>query len=192
MSEQLDIKTFDLVAAIEGRSYPTLEVKAHLNETLGFEMYQVEKKRQQAQFASKEDMDAFDAEFDKFVKAAEEGTYTVHLKAVPERVKRDILKKVLAEYPTKKGVFGAEEPPVEADDMYTKLNWEAHITHVVDPSGAVATVDAETVTALFDKAPATFHEKVNLGIAELQTGSKAGYEAMAKDLDFLSHASTEG
>lgn len=192
MSEQLDAKTFDLVAAIEGRSYPTLEVKVQINEALGFEMYQVEKKRQQAQFASKEEMDAFDAEFDKYAKAAEDETYTVHLKAVPERVKRDIVKKVLAKYPPKKDFMGNSEVSPEADEMFDLLNWEAYITQVVDPSGVASTINSEVISKLYDNAPATFQARVTQGIAELQTGAAAGYEIMAKDLDFLSPASTEG
>lgn len=191
MSE-LDVKTFDLVAAVQGRSYPTLEVKAQLNETLGFEMYQVEKKRQLAQFASKEELEAFDAEFDKLVESAKSETYTIHLRAIPERVKRDLVKKVLTAYPPKKDFLGNEESSIDADDMFSKLNWEAHIVKVVDPSGAESPVNEEVIEVLFGEAPATFHERVNQGIAELQTGAKAGYEAMAKDLDFLSHASTEG
>ena len=191
MSEQLDHKTFDLLGVLSGRDYPTHEVDIYLNEALGFELFQVEQKRRDASLPEG-GRAKLDEEFRGLMARAEKEKFTVRMKAVPEQVRMDIVQKLEEEYPEKKDFMGKPQENLEKDTEFTKRMWRAYIQAVVDPSGAVATVGEEEVNALYANAPSTAHDTINTGLAELQIGPKAGFEAKAKETNFLSEASPEG
>ena len=191
MSEQLDHKTFDLLGVLSGRDYPTHEVDIYLNEALGFELFQVEQKRRDASLPEGERAKR-DEEFRGLMAQAEKEKFTVRMKAIPEQVRMDIVQKLEEEYPEKKDFMGKPQENLEKDTEFTKRMWRAYIQAVVDPSGAVATVGEEEVNALYANAPSTAHDTINTGLAELQIGPKAGFEAKAKETNFLSEASPEG
>ena len=191
MSEQLDHKTFDLLGVLSGRDYPTHEVDIYLNEALGFELFQVEQKRRDASLPEGERA-KLDEEFRGLMAQAEKEKFTVRMKAIPEQVRMDIVQKLEEEYPEKKDFMGKPQENLEKDTEFTKRMWRAYIQAVVDPSGAVATVGEEEVNALYANAPSTAHDTINTGLAELQIGPKAGFEAKAKETNFLSEASPEG
>lgn len=192
MTEELDHKTFDIIAVLAGRDYPTLEVPVYFNEALGFELFKLEEKRRNALLLDAEEAKEIDEEYQKLVKSTVDEKYIARLKSIPEQIRRDIHVSVAKEFPTKKNFMGQEDINPEGDEAFTKKMWRAYLQAVVSPDGAVSLVDEATVTALYEQAPASFHEAVNGGIAELQTGSKAGFESAAKELNFLSDASPEG
>lgn len=189
MTEELDHKTFDLMAVLSGRDYPTLDVPVYFNETIGLKLYQADQERKQAAGAK---LAKLDDEIDALKESAKSEEYTVKLKSIPESVRRDVFNSVLAEFPTKKDVFGREEQHPEADEAFTRKMWNVYIVEVIDPTGAVSAVDEGAVTALYKSAPASVHEAINQGIAELQLGPKSAFESLAKEANFLSDASPEG
>lgn len=190
MTEQLDHKTFDLVAVLAGRDYPTIDVPLYFNEKLGFEIYQLEKQRNRT--FDEGEARKLDEQFDVLAKRAESEKYTALLKAIPEQVRRDIYSKVNEEFPTKKDLLGREEQNPEADTSFTKRLWAVYIQKITAPDGSTSSVDETAVEALYANAPTTVHEALNSGISELQTGARAGFESAAKEVNFLSDASPEG
>ena len=187
MTTELTPETFDLISVLAGRSYPTLERPIYFNESLGFEIFQLEKKRSTEFDAAK--VKKLDAEISKLVKQAKKEQYTVTVQSIPDQARKDIHNAVLDEYPSKKSLVGQEEPHPEADSEYTRRMWSAYIQVITNPDGAVTTVDLEVARALHDSAPSTVHETINQAIGELQSGAKAGFEIAAKEADFLSGAS---
>lgn len=192
MTEELDHKTFDLIAVLSGRDYPTTEVKFYLNENLGLEIYRVEKKRQEALVLSPEEADGLDAEYKELVEKAKSEQYTAQLKSVSEQVRRDVINQVRDKFPVKTNMLGVEEPNPAGDEMFTKKMWSIYLQSITNPSGAVTPVTPDIVEAIYNSAPGVVHEAINGGIAELQMGPKAGFESAAKELNFLSDASPEG
>lgn len=190
MSEQLDHKTFDLIRVLSGRDYPTLEVPVYFNEAIGFELFQIDQRRNKA--VGEEELAELDKRYEELVSQAKSEEYTVLLKSIPESVRRDVFNKVNEEFPSKKDLLGREEVHPQADEEFSKRMWAVYIQKVTDPSGAVATVDEATVNALYANAPTSVHEAINKGIAELQVGPKSAFEQVAKDANFLSDASPEG
>lgn len=190
LSEQLDHKTFDLIRVLSGRDYPTLEVPVYFNEAIGFELFQIDQRRNKA--VGEEELAELDKRYEELVSQAKSEEYTVLLKSIPESVRRDVFNKVNEEFPSKKDLLGREEVHPQADEEFSKRMWAVYIQKVTDPSGAVATVDEATVNALYANAPTSVHEAINKGIAELQVGPKSAFEQVAKDANFLSDASPEG
>lgn len=192
MTEELNHKTFDLISVLAGRDYPTHEVPIYLEENIGLEIYRLEKKRSEALVLAPEEADELDKQHSALVESAKSEQYTVKLKSIPERVRRDIIHTVESEFPTKRNMIGQEEPNPEGNEAFTKKMWAVYIQTITDPDGAVTTVNDAIIDSIYDNAPGVAHEAINDGIAELQVGPKAGFESAAKELNFLSDASPEG
>lgn len=192
MSEQLDHKTFDLISVLAGRAYPTLDVSVYFNEELGFKLFQLERDRREALLLDADNAKDLDKEFQALSKASEDEKFTVTLKSIPEQVRRDVISSVASEFPAKRNMIGQEDPNPEGDQALTKKLWSVYIQAVTDPDGAVSIVTEETVDSIYNLAPIGVHKAINVGIGELQGGADAGFEAAAKELDFLSAASPEG
>lgn len=188
----LDHKTFDLIGVLSGRDYPTVEVPVYFNEALGFEVFKLEQKRAEAILHTEEEAEELDKQFKSFVEQSKTEEFKVLLKSIDESLRRDIHNAVTKEFPVKKDMLGREEVDSRWDEEYTKRMWSVYIQKITDPSGAVSVLNDESLAFLLSKAPRTAQEAINKGIAELQVGPSAGFERMAKEVNFLSDASPEG
>ena len=188
----LDHKTFDIIGVLSGRDYPTVEVPAYFNENLGFEVFKLEQKRSEAILHTKEEAEELDKQFKALVDQSKDEEFKVLLKSIDESMRRDIHNAVTKEFPPKKDMLGREEVDPIWDEEYTKRMWSVYIQKITDPSGAVSVLDEKSLDFLIAKAPRSAQEAINKGIAELQVGPSAGFERMAKEVNFLSDASPEG
>lgn len=193
MTEELNAQSFDLIGALSGRDYPELEVTIYLNETLGFEVSQLQEEIQIAEkggdLAKSEEL--YEALQAKIKKAAGEA-YSVTLKAIPESVRRKIHNQIAEDFPEKTDVFGRPQIDPEADEAFTKKMWQAYIRSVKNPLGQVKKVDEADINALYANAPNAAHVTITSAIRKLQEGATAGYEHVVQELGFLSQASPEG
>lgn len=183
MTEKLNAETFDLMSVLSGQDFPTVEVPVYFNEATGLKIYHVQNKLNAA--VDEKEVKKLDKELKSLISQAKGEQYVVTVQAIPDQMRRDLLNKVLDEFPSKKDVFGREEAHPEADSQFSRLMWSAHIRKVTSPTGAIAVLDEESARALHDSSSTTVHEAINRGITELQTGAKAGFEIAAKDIDFL-------
>lgn len=189
MSEQLDPKTFDLIGVLSGRDYPELEVPVYFNERLGFEIHRVQKKIAEAEVrGDSKALEALDAELNGLVKQAESEKFVVTLQGIPEKVYRSIIEKVNEDFPNETDILGREKSNPKGDAAFTRNLWQAYIRTVTSPDGSQNHVGEAEVDALIANAPAVTQEAITKGISELRTGSKAGFEYAAKEVDFLSPA----
>lgn len=193
MSEDLNPKTFDLIGALSGRDYPTLDVEIYINEALGFEIYQIEKELKAAELRGLQDeIIEIDARLLDRINQTKSEKYVIGLKAIPEKVRRTLIAKNQKDYPDSIDAFGRTTAHPEADAQFTLQMWGAYIRTVTSPDGTIKLADENDIEALYDNAPLQAQQIISNGIKELQLGSAAGYEQAAKEVDFLSHASPEG
>lgn len=193
MSEELNSATFDLVGVLSGRDYPTTTKEVYFNEALGFSINELRGLRDRAVLLQEEEKaKELQESLDSLIEETKSQKFTIHFQSIPEGTRRDISRRVEEEYPTKKDLIGREEKNPEADDAFTIAAWDAYITKVEDPEGAIAVGSREVAESIYNDAPETVHLLINEAISELRSGARDGFEFAAKELDFLSFASPEG
>lgn len=187
--------TFDLVAAIEGRTYPELDVRVYFDETaanaigaLNAELTRL------AALGRTEEYGALEPVFDQAITDLKDSEFTFTLRSVPRKVKKAWLAKAQAKFPDKKpDKNGNQEPNFDGFQYVELLQWQSYIVKITDPTGHVNSGPfAESlIQKLMDEAPEASLQAISAGIEELDNGSKAGYETAVRNLDFLSSASHE-
>lgn len=193
MSEALDHKTFDLAAVLAGQEYPEDTVEVYFNEKLGFTINKVTaaiamaERRNDAEVA-----EALQKDLDDLVAKVADAKYTIHLRGIDPKMKKDLLKSVHDEFPPKRNLFGQEEENLEADESYTRKLWATFITRVEDPSGAISLMSEELAQLLQDKAPESAQKEINRGIKSLSDDAVEGFAFASKEVDFLLTALPEG
>lgn len=194
MSESLNPMTFDLAGVLANRDYPTLDIKAHFDEATGFAIDQAHDKIREAELMG--DTEATKALYkavEEFTKKVQDQAYTITLKSIPERVRRNLLKSVKSEFPDEiNALTGIPEQNIEADEAYLKKVWAAYCQVITPPGGVPTVLSEEDIRVIYDQAPSHVYDSISEGIKKLQTGSKRGFEIAARDVDFLSLASPEG
>lgn len=193
MTEELNHKTFDLAEVLAGRSYPEDTVDVYFDEKLGHTI----NKLNEAISESDRRGDGSTAEelqkdLDALLKDVEDAKYTFHLKGVPEHVKKAILREVREKYPVKRNPFGMPEEDLDADELLTRKFWATYILKVTDPAGRESLMSEELAQKLQDQAPKSALKAINACIDSLSEGSERGFEFAAREVPFLSIASTEG
>lgn len=193
MTENLDPKTVDLIGVLSGRDYPEIEIAVYFNEKLGFAINEMRKMLRSAEVLNQvESAEALHEEIQALVQKTTSEQYTLKLRAIPEKIYRQITLKVQEEFPDKLDFLQRPTPNPEGDEAFTRYLWEAYLITISDAEGTSRAITPEDVSLIIDEAPRTVHEQINAAISELRTGAKAGFEYAAKELDFLSQASPEG
>lgn len=193
MTENLDLKTFDLASVLAGRGYPEREVSVYFDEKLGDRIWALKAERDAAQVSDdSERLDELQKELDALIESAKSAEYKVTLRGIPEVVRNNIFDEIEEEFPAKRNIIGQVEPNPAADRAYTRKLWAAMIVKLTDPDGGVAALDEAAVKSLQDFAPAMVLEDINSAVTELTKSAKQGFEYAAQEVDFLSNASREG
>ena len=179
-----DAKKFDLIAALNGRSYPEIPVPLILAEEAMLELATAnlaalqnpaDKKLEKARM--------------EILETFKDICLKVTVKGVPRHVLRSIALSVTKDYKPKKNNFGVPEDNPEADDAFAQRLWEAHVVEVEAPGGQKFTPGPEEITALREKSPQPAYEAIEAAINELRAGPQSGYEQIVTELPFLSQPS---
>lgn len=185
--------TFDLADFFAGVNYPKIEVPVYLDGTFGFNVYEKQKELKAALIQADEELEEkLESELKELVKKAEDSKFVITVQGIPAVARRRILEDLLEEFPQEIDLFGREKPSLKRDHAYTVAIWTAMLTQIVSPSGQVSLVGQAEVENLLNHAPSMAIENINAAIDELSTGEKSGFEAAAKEVNFLSDASPEG
>lgn len=191
MTDAPSISTFDIAQVLMGRGYPETEVPFYIDEWTAVEIARKESKL--AELALADDSAGYNAllaEVTELKKALRSQQFTYHLRAVPNKVRQDILKKAFEKYPKKSNPFGMVGDIDENEDrdaLYTNLLWEAMTVKIVAPDGNVQVSPSyETIERFRDYAPVAALTKIDNAIQELSSSARSGFESAAKDPDFLS------
>lgn len=124
--------TFDLSAALQGRAYPSTQVKVYLDEETAYLIYTEKKRIGQL---TGEDLESAQAGLDALIDKMDSQAYTFHLKGRSRLVLREIAKKALAQHPTPKNVLAIDEASPDRQDYHDALMWEACTEKIVAPTG---------------------------------------------------------
>ena len=190
---ELDHKTFDINAVLAGIDYPEAEAVVYFDEKLGFTINRLKDSIDELDRRGDEENAAnLQKELDSLIASVKEAEFRVTVKGLPEGTKRQVLRKVTEEFPTRKNMFGQMEDNPEQDEAYIRELWSRMIVKFTDPSGAESLVNDETIELLLTKAPRSAHIAINQTINEVEQGAGQGFEYAAKQVDFLSIASPEG
>lgn len=172
---------FDLSAALQGRSYPTAQVKAYLDEETAYLIY-TEKKR--IALLSGEELESAQAGLDKLIDRLDEQAYTFHLKGRSRIVVREIAKKALKEYPTPAGVLESDVSAADRQEFHDNLMWQAYIEKIVSPDGEeLLEPSLEQVTQFRELAPTHAVIAISDKITEL-TDKGIQFDMEKQSVDF--------
>lgn len=179
----------DLIAAIEGTTHPEAEVKFLFDERAANTIAAIDRELQKHLALGKTDeYEALEKVYFKAIEDLKPALHTVTVKSATRKVKKAILAKVEAEFPTKKTALGQidDSNALEQLERYQILTWQSRIVKWESPSGEVliGPLDEATIAKLIDEAPEASVAAVADAIEELDNGSKAGYEQAIRNLDF--------
>lgn len=176
-------KTFDLAAALAGRTFPEITVPVFLDEAMQFELSRLDKA---ISTATTEEAVKLEKERKELLTTFKEFALKVKVKGAPRHLRKATLDKVLADFPTDRDAFGRVKPNPEGDEAFATATWLLHVVEITAPDGSVLNPSEEDIINFRNNAPDAAIFAVESAIGELTSGSKAGYEAAVQDLDFLS------
>lgn len=183
MTESVSPKTFDLSAALAGRTFPEIVVPVFLDEAVQFELYQLDRKIARATNAEVQDLEK---EREDLLAMFKEFSLKVTVKGVPRHLRKSTLDKILEEYPEERDAFGRVKPNTAGDDAFATASWLLHVVQITGPDGSVLHPSEDDIINFRNTAPDSAITAVEKAIRELTEGSKAGYETAVQDVDFLS------
>ena len=175
---------FDLIAALEGRTYPKKEVPIFLDEQLMFDYVQLCKDADYDPH-NKEKADLRDLALAQFKDAA----ITVTVVGIPTHVVESVRAEVDAEYPPEHNAFGGLKANPAADEEFTLRMWHKHIPQMAVSNGAVLNPTLEDLKAFRLQAPLAAKLALQNAINELTENTLKSYEMIVQDPDFLSQPS---
>lgn len=176
-------KTFDLAAALAGRTFPEIIVPVFLDEALQFELSRLDKAISNA---TAEEVGALEEKRSEHLAVFKEFALKVLVKGAPRHLRKATVEKITQDFPAKKDAFGRIEADPAADDAFATATWLLHVQRIDAPDGSVLIPTEEDIINFRNNAPDASITAVELAISELTSGAKAGYESAIQDLDFLS------
>lgn len=196
MTDAVNPVGFDLVAAINGTTYPEEEVLFLFDEravnTLAALSAEMNKNLVLERKEAYEDVERL---YEQTLEAVKSILFKVTVRSVPREVTKAVIAEADAKYPKKfNALTGAEEFNEEKEEFFNVLNWRAHIVKFEDPTGKVleGPLPKEHIELLLNKGPKASLKAVGAKIAELDSGAAVGYEAAVRNVeDFLASPSPE-
>lgn len=179
-----EAKRFDLMAALEGRTYPEDEVVVFMDEGKLYEYNKVSEEYNHSPGDTE-----LEAKRDALAAELTQVAFIVTVRGVSREARLNMIKAVQKEFPMKKDAFNNPKDNPEADDLLAEKFWQAHVIALTGPDGSTAVPSPEEVAALRTQAPQTAWSMIEGAINELSNGTAAGYQTLYQELPFLSQPS---
>jgi len=192
---ELSHETFDIAEAIAGVNFPEVEVPIYFDEAVGFELYQAQETLREVEIRedNKEALRAVYDRIDELKSRAAGARYLVTLRGLPASTFQTIDRQGEEKFPSKDALIpGLQTENPEKDQFTSELVWRHSIVKITNPAGAVSIPTEDQIIQLREKTGVSVFQSIHLGLQELRTGTKSGFEQAAQDTSFLSDASTEG
>ena len=183
MADETTPKTFDLAAALAGRTFPEITVPVFLDEALQFDLARLDKRIARA---THDEVEALEEERASLLNLFKQFCLKVTVKGAPRHLRKATVEKVLADFPEERDALGRVKPNPAADEAFANSTWLLHVVEITAPDGSVLNPALEDIIAFRNQAPDAAVNAVEAAIQELTSGSKAGYETAVQDIDFLS------
>lgn len=191
MTDAPDAQTFDLEAALSGRTYPEDTVDVYFDENIA---YQITKVGRDADNASLRGDDKrfkeLEEELTALRKSFQSKKYVFRLKGVPSETTRAITLSEWAKLEELPDGPGRAKATIEAEEAVNRKMWAAHIVSITAPDGTrSAGMSPEETEKIIRALPDFSKLAVKNAIDQLTEFSSAGYEVAISDIDFLSEPS---
>lgn len=178
--------TFDIRDELAGLSQPTGEVEVWFDREGGIELDRLEKAiaKEEDEKKAQKLLDEYRLKLEEF----QEKKYTIHLEGIEPGQKQDIQVQALRKYPAKTDAWGRDDPEQNYKrGLHLKeLVWQAYITKIVNPVGAVQEKPGPDVIHFFTrKAPEQVLNRIDAAIDKIDKDTdvqRFGH----MDADFLS------
>lgn len=183
--------TFDLVAVLQGRDYPTIDVPFYLDEVSAFALGRAEKEQTRLETLGRaEDAEKVAQTIEDLKERLGAGRYVYHLKGIPQKVKDDIRKVAYEKFPREDAdhmatLLGREKENPERDRFFSVALLQAMTIKIVAPDGREQVAPTlEQVEQFVYYVPQASFEKILAAQGELLDGGKSGFEMLAQESDF--------
>lgn len=191
MSE-VDDKSFDLLEALQGVSYPEETFSIYFDGKGASEIYHANRELDAADPTSEEFKEKERA-FLELVNKFRGSEYKITIRGISQEHYADALETIIREAEA----FGKTKSQIEISQFLEtrqeQLLWAQHIVKIEDPQGRVrAPITNEEATALYNKLPEPSKGEIERRIARMNDHTAKGYEIGVTDFDFLSEPSQEG
>lgn len=193
MTDVLNAATFDLAEMFTGITYPKTVLPVYTNPGIGYEMNKLSSESKEAVVLQDEDKARDIAKRrEELIAESEKYRYEFTIQGHSKDEREAILDKVREQYPPTEDWMGREKFSAEGDRLYINLTWALHIAQIKAPNGSTNVAPgAEGIEVLRANLPDSEQKKIEVAIQELSEGTKAGFETLAQEHDFLSSASVE-
>lgn len=192
-------QTFNVAEMFAGISFPETVVDVYTNPGVAYAYTQLSADAVAAAVSGDpeavKDVETRQAEL---VATAEKFRYQFHLQGVMQDIIDALHAKALEEHPPVKSAPQIPGFPAQqelTDEFYEYLNlltWQTFITKIVAPDGReVVSPDSEFVALLKSKLPLSEKKRLEAAIRKFADDTKAGFESIVQERDFLSKASSE-
>ena len=184
-------ETFDFIAVLNGRDYPTDEVTIYLDEATAYAIGELSASK--LRLTEEADMDVADKQLADLKTKLLKSAYVFKLTGISlelrELLSESAKAKFKSEYETSRNfvtgqVEKFEKPNPERNQFLGLSVFQAHVEQIVSPDGKVITApEVGIIDAFLKKAPESQVEKFIIAVNKLQVASQA-FET-ATDEDFL-------
>lgn len=175
---------WDLGEVLQERPQPTTSVVVYLSEEASYTKAKLTEAHAKATGEEAERIEGLLAEADAALEACK---YTIHLTAVPSRMREDISSKALARFPIKPDPIWGRDDPTNMQERIkyeNSLIWLAQITGVTNPRGqSKETWDQPSMDKFCEALPTTAQKAVDSAIGEL-TKAAEKFTVGSANLDF--------
>lgn len=174
-------KTFNLLAALEGRTYATDTVTVFMDEGL---MYAYAKASRDADYDPADKKK--EAVVQELLKTFDGIALKFTVRTVPQEQQEVIFEEIEEEFPPQYSPIGLVLPNRKANAEFNARLWALHIVNIEAPDGASMVPSVEDIKALRASAPQVTLEAIAAAIDGLTKQSGSAYEQVVKNPDFLS------
>lgn len=191
MSE-VDDKSFDLLEALQGISYPEETFSVYFDGKGAQEIYHANRELDAADPTS-EDFKEKEQAFLDLVNKFRGSEYKITIRGISQEHYADALETIIREAEA----FGKTKSQIEISQFLEtrqeQLLWAQHIVKIEDPQGRVrAPITNEEAAALYNKLPEPSKDEIGRRIDLMKDHTAKGYEIGISDFDFLSVPSLGG
>lgn len=178
-------ETFDLRDVLANRKYPTASVRVWSDEEGFFALAAMNRKA--ADLESGPELDDLERRIQNQEDELNASAYTVHLRGTSRRAREDMQTEALVQFPIKRDALGREDElqTWKRGNLLSELYFAAHVTKVVDPSGAVQELNDDNRRDVA-RAILSFLPEVSVKLIDEAIGSLRGEAEMQQGVDFLS------
>lgn len=177
-----DPKTFDLAAALAGRTYPTDTIPVYFDEEKVYELAKAFR-ASNADPANTEKAEAVTSLMDELKK----GAHYITIRGVDPSHINEIIDALDDEFPLKTDMLGRVEANKDRGYEFQRRLWALYVIEIKDPKGKViAPPTAEDLHNFRNTAPESAINAVDEAIKTMREGAEAAYKTMVSDLAFLS------